>query len=84
MHDQLHSADRSGDAVVISAGQDGEIVLTRKDPGYGFLVSTNFNVANPSNAIDYPCWRYDKAHELLGPMLAGLIIGIMLSRQSGA
>ncbi|MRR22165.1 hypothetical protein EG830_04210 [bacterium] len=70
MHDQLHFADRSGDAVIISAGKDGEMVLTRKDPGDGFLVSTNFNVANPSNAVDYPCWRYDKARDLLGQLLA--------------
>ncbi len=71
MHDQLHFADRTGDAVIISAGKDGEMVFTRKAPGDGFLVSTNFNVANPSNGMDYPCWRYDKARELLGQMLAG-------------
>jgi hypothetical protein len=71
MHDQLHFADRTGDAVVISAGKDGEMVLTRKEPGDGFLVSTNFNVANPSNSFGYPCWRYDKARDLLGQMLAG-------------
>jgi len=71
MHDQLHFADASGDAVIISAGKDGEMVLTRKAPGDGFLVSTNFNVANPSNASSYPCWRYDKARELMGPLIAG-------------
>ena len=65
MHDQLHFADKNGDAVVISAGKDGEMAFTRKVPGDGFLVSTNFNVANPSNGFDYPCWRYDKANELL-------------------
>ena len=69
MHDQLHFADATGDAVIISAGEDGEMVFTRKPPGDGFLVSTNFNVANPSNSFGYPCWRYDKAHELLGPLL---------------
>jgi hypothetical protein len=65
MHDQMHFADKKGDAVIISAGEDGEMVFTRKKPGNGFLVSTNFNVANPSNGYDYPCWRYDKANELL-------------------
>ncbi len=65
MHDQLHFADKTGDAVIISAGADGEMVFTRKTPGNGFLVSTNFNVANPSNGYGYPCWRYDLAHELL-------------------
>ncbi|MBE0679070.1 MAG: hypothetical protein IH592_09945 [Bacteroidales bacterium] len=70
MHDQLHFADATGDAVVISAGKDGEMVFTRKEPGDGFLVSTNFNVANPANGFGYPCSRYDKARELLGQMIA--------------
>lgn len=70
MHDQLHFADATGDAVIISAGKDGEMVFTRKAPGDGFLVSTNFNVANPDNGFDYPCWRYDRARELMGQLLA--------------
>lgn len=71
MHDQMHFADATGDAVIISAGTDGEMVLTRKEPGDAFLVSTNFNVANPSNGYGYPCWRYEKARERLGNLLAG-------------
>jgi len=70
MHDQLHFADETGDAVIISAGKDGEMVFTRKLKGDGFLVSTNFNVANPSNGYNYPCWRYDKATELLKQLIA--------------
>jgi hypothetical protein len=70
MHDQLHFADATGDAVIVSAGKDGEMVLTRKAPGDGFLVSSNFNVANPSNGFSYPCWRYDRARELMGQLLA--------------
>ena len=70
MHDQLHFADATGDAVIISAGKDSEMVFTRKPQGDGFLVSTNFNVANPSNGLDYPCWRYEKASELLKQMIA--------------
>jgi len=69
MHDQMHFADKTGDAVIISAGKDGEMVFSRKTPGDGFLVSTNFNVANPANASEYPCWRYDKANELLGKLI---------------
>jgi hypothetical protein len=69
MHDQMHFADATGDAVIISAGIDGEVVFTRKPPGDGFLVSTNFNVANPANSYSYPCWRYDKAWELLSQMV---------------
>jgi len=68
MWDQLHFADASGDAVVISAGADGEVVFTRKPRGDGYLVSTNFNVANPSNG-SYPCWRYETAQELLGGLV---------------
>ena len=64
MHYQMHFADASGDAVVISAGPGGEIAFTRKPVGDGFLVSTNFNLANPSNG-SYPCWRYDLATDLL-------------------
>lgn len=71
MHDQMHFADATGDAVIISAGTDGEIVFTRKKAGDSFLVSTNFNVANPSNGYGYPCWRYDLAGEMLGKLLGG-------------
>ena len=69
MHGQMHFADATGDAVIISAGTDGEVVFTRKPPGDGFLVSTNFNVANPANSFSYPCWRYDKARELLSQLV---------------
>ncbi len=69
MHDQLHFADKTGDAVIVSAGLDGEMVFTRKKPGDGFLVSTNFNIANPSHDLNYPCWRYDLANELLPKLL---------------
>ena len=64
MHYQMHFGDASGDAVVISAGPDGRVAFTRKPAGDGFLVSTNFNLANPING-SYPCWRYDRAEEML-------------------
>ena len=69
MHDQMQFADASGDAVIVSAGADGEVVFTRKEPGDGFLVSTNFNVVRPSNGFGHPCWRYDLATELLGGLV---------------
>jgi hypothetical protein len=68
MHDQMHFADASGDAVIVSAGADGELALTRKPSGDGFLVSTNFNVANPSNNRGYPCWRYETAQRELSQL----------------
>jgi len=60
-------ADATGDAVVISAGRDRELAFTRKLPENGYLLTTNFNRANPQNTFEgsYPCWRYDKAVELL-------------------
>jgi len=61
---QLHVADRMGNAVIISAGPDGEIAFTRKQKGDGYLVSTNFNRANIENG-KYPCWRYDTAVGML-------------------
>jgi hypothetical protein len=64
MHYQMHFADATGDAVVISAGPDDQVAFTRKPDGDGFLVSTNFNLANPLNG-SYPCWRYDRATALL-------------------
>jgi len=62
---QIILADAKGDAVVISAGLDGELAFTRKKQGNGYLVSTNFNRANPENAYSYPCVRYGKAVEFL-------------------
>ena len=93
MHDQMHFADASGDAVIISAGPDGEVVFTRKSPGDGFLVSTNFNVASPANGFGYPCWRYSRAQELLdrlvnqaGPITAGDVAGVLdaIHQQGGS
>lgn len=69
MHDQMQFADATGDAVIISAGENGELAFTRKPRGDGFLVSTNFNVANPSNSFGYPCWRYDTASKLINQLL---------------
>ena len=60
---QIHYADATGDAVVVSAGTDGEFAYTRIDDST-YLVSTNFNLANPSNGW-YPCERYDTACSIL-------------------
>lgn len=66
MRQQYHFADSTGDAMVISAGEDGELAFTRKNET-NYLVSTNFNRANPKNG-KYPCWRYDTAVEMLEEM----------------
>jgi hypothetical protein len=69
MHDQMQFADATGDAVIISAGKDKEVVYTRKEKGDGFIISTNFNVANPVNGFGYPCWRYEMAEGMLTTLL---------------
>ena len=66
MWGQIHLADAKGDAVVISAGPDGELSFTRKERGDGALVSTNFNLAfTPDDERTGLCCRYDEAVELL-------------------
>ena len=60
---QVHAADASGDAVVVSVGPDGEFSFTRKY-STDYLVSTNFNIVNYANG-DYPCIRYTTACNML-------------------
>lgn len=63
---QVHVADSSGMTVVISPGSDGEVTFTRKKEEERYLVSTNFNVANPSHGHEpYPCPRYETAVKML-------------------
>jgi hypothetical protein len=71
MNGQKQFADASGDAVLISPGPDGELVFTRKPPGDGYLVSTNFNVTDPSHGYGYPCQRYETAQGILGQLVEG-------------
>jgi hypothetical protein len=60
---QLHFADITGDAVVVSAGPDNEIAFTRIE-GATHLVSTNINVADPTRNV-YDCWRYSTSTSML-------------------
>ena len=60
---QVHAADASGDAVVVSVGPEGEFNFTRKVSSH-YLVSTNFNLANYANGY-YPCIRYTTACNML-------------------
>jgi hypothetical protein len=62
---QLNFADAKGDAVVISVDENGELAFTKKKNGENYLISTNYNKANLENALEYPCWRYNKAEEML-------------------
>ncbi|NMH89008.1 carcinine hydrolase/isopenicillin-N N-acyltransferase family protein [Flavivirga algicola] len=62
---QLNFADAKGDAVVISVDENGELAFTRKKKDENYLISTNYNKANPENALEYPCQRYNKAEEML-------------------
>lgn len=60
---QVLFADKAGNAAVIGPGMDGEVAVTRKTVGDGYLVATNFNVADPNNTES--CWRYDTATDML-------------------
>jgi hypothetical protein len=59
-------ADSTGDAAVIGFNRNGELAVTRKNKGNGYLVSTNFNRAFPENRYySYPCNRYATTSNLL-------------------
>lgn len=59
-------ADATGDACVLGFGADGELAVTRKPKGDGFIVSTNFNRVFPENRYyTYPCVRYETASKML-------------------
>jgi hypothetical protein len=61
---QIHYADASGDAVVISVNPStNKWAFTRKTGN--FIISTNFNLNDTNNAYDYPCWRFNKATQML-------------------
>lgn len=60
---QYHFMDASGEAVIISADEDGEWAFTRRTTEK-YLISSNFNVANLDNGW-YPCWRYNTTEEML-------------------
>jgi hypothetical protein len=61
---QIHYADASGDAVVISVNPSThKFAFTRKTGN--FIVSTNFNLNDTRNAYNYPCRRYNKATKML-------------------
>jgi hypothetical protein len=62
---QLNFADATGDAVIISVDENGELAFTKKGEAENYLLSTNFNRANPRNALDYPCKRFSKSEEML-------------------
>jgi hypothetical protein len=72
---QIHIADATGAAAVMSAGPDGELAFTRKDQGDGYLVSTNFNLAYPQNGTE-PCWRYDTATRMLDRIFKRSILDV--------
>ena len=69
---QYHIADASGDAVVISGGPDGKIAFTRKEPGDGYLLSTNFNLAQPDKGpVDF---RWETAKGRLDALGNGVVL----------
>jgi hypothetical protein len=66
MISQYHIADASGNAVVISGGPDGKVAFTRIEPDDGYLLSTNFNLAQPDKGpVDF---RWQTATEKLAAL----------------
>jgi len=63
MNYQVHFADASGDALVVSAGLDDELAFTLIGTE-SCLVSTNINVADTSRDV-YDCWRYSTTMSML-------------------
>ena len=61
---QVHFADKSGDAVIIHAGRDGELTYTSRPKGKDYLISTNFNIAELDQG-EWFCWRYRTADKML-------------------
>jgi len=47
---QIHFADKSGNAVVIYPGTNGELTYSKKPKGNGYLITTNFNHARREKA----------------------------------
>jgi hypothetical protein len=72
---QIHIADATGAAAVMSAGADGELSFTRKEQGDGYLVSTNFNLAYPQNGSE-SCWRYDTATRMLDKIFKRSVLDV--------
>ena len=63
---QVHVADAAGDAIVLSPGADGEVAFTRKNPGDGYLISTNFNLAIPESGNHPETYqRYENTANML-------------------
>ncbi|MHA2233458.1 MAG: hypothetical protein ACXAB4_13330, partial [Candidatus Hodarchaeales archaeon] len=59
---QIHWADATGDAMVMSVSRDHDWAFTRRENS-SFLVSTNFNLANPFNG--WSSWRHSRASSRL-------------------
>jgi len=51
---QIHIADKSGNAVVIYPGTNGEVAYSKKPKGKGYLITTNFNHARREKALWSP------------------------------
>lgn len=74
---QIHLADKSGNAVVISPDGTGKLGFTTKEAKTGYLISTNFNRSNPDSGI------HDGRYETVAQQLESRYSGEPLSYLSG-
>ena len=74
---QVHFADKSGDAVIIYPGLNGELTFSRRAKGSNYLISTNFNHGRRLRAswigLDFPYkLLFDSKFKAADDMLLGL------------
>jgi hypothetical protein len=68
-------ADAKGDACVLGFVADGELAITRKPGGDGFIVSTNFNRAYPPSGSKGRSFESSQARRV-SPRMAIKITGL--------
>jgi len=75
---QIHIADKSGNAVVIYPGTNGEVAYSKKPKGNGYLITTNFNHARREKASWSPLdfiysFLFDGTYKTADKMLSKIV-----------
>jgi hypothetical protein len=75
---QIHIADKTGNAVVIYPGTDGELTFSRKPKGKSYLITTNFNHARREKDSWSPLdfiysFLFDRTYKTADKMLSTIV-----------
>ncbi len=63
---QIFLTDATGESVIVSPNESGELTFTYKGTDNGYIAQTNFNRINPNSHFgSYPCDRYETCSSLL-------------------